>query len=493
MATSNSTIEIPEGFMKWEDIVGETIKLATSSFGIVAGLVGIVAAPVAVTLIDQAIEAYKEYSARKEFKAEERVFQLAEGKAAHETRKKAETETAERAYKKAEAAAEVGDVKKAVKYLTEAATEGSPEAMYALALSLLKEKDSYDNRQKIEMALRFASESGIDDAKLQLALFLYRNATTYNPNATPWCDHPSRPEYISLVKELAEKDPQKYLEAANLYGFELVADGKLEELDALINDVYTPDTFSSFLDYLSVLKRKPVEAVNLYYISTYTDMSEQEKKRRLKICAKKGFLPAINNLAMMYKKSDPDECRRLLIDAARKGLDTSLTNLVSTDRERFGDEGTINRYIAAIEKRDEIGVRALARMSGLTDKYARGMIESYWEKGSELRMTIPQPDGPDAVVGIDILGSATAIIVGTCAREARSRKTPFAEFLTKRANELGYLKPIEEGTYTILDEVPQKKTFEDPFARAHRNDPCPCGSGKKFKNCHGRQEQQAEG
>ena len=24
------------------------------------------------------------------------------------------------------------------------------------------------------------------------------------------------------------------------------------------------------------------------------------------------------------------------------------------------------------------------------------------------------------------------------------------------------------------------------FANAGRNDPCPCGSGKKFKNCHGR-------
>jgi preprotein translocase subunit SecA len=26
---------------------------------------------------------------------------------------------------------------------------------------------------------------------------------------------------------------------------------------------------------------------------------------------------------------------------------------------------------------------------------------------------------------------------------------------------------------------------DDPFANSGRNDPCPCGSGKKFKNCHG--------
>lgn len=31
-----------------------------------------------------------------------------------------------------------------------------------------------------------------------------------------------------------------------------------------------------------------------------------------------------------------------------------------------------------------------------------------------------------------------------------------------------------------------RKDPNDPFANVGRNDPCPCGSGKKFKNCHGR-------
>jgi preprotein translocase subunit SecA len=39
-------------------------------------------------------------------------------------------------------------------------------------------------------------------------------------------------------------------------------------------------------------------------------------------------------------------------------------------------------------------------------------------------------------------------------------------------------------------EAPRKaqtlvKDKEDPYATAGRNDPCPCGSGKKFKKCHG--------
>ena len=39
--------------------------------------------------------------------------------------------------------------------------------------------------------------------------------------------------------------------------------------------------------------------------------------------------------------------------------------------------------------------------------------------------------------------------------------------------------------------APKPKTYRkaddpDPYANVGRNDPCPCGSGKKFKNCHGR-------
>jgi uncharacterized protein YecA (UPF0149 family) len=29
------------------------------------------------------------------------------------------------------------------------------------------------------------------------------------------------------------------------------------------------------------------------------------------------------------------------------------------------------------------------------------------------------------------------------------------------------------------------KDKDDPYANVGRNEPCPCGSGKKFKRCHG--------
>lgn len=39
-------------------------------------------------------------------------------------------------------------------------------------------------------------------------------------------------------------------------------------------------------------------------------------------------------------------------------------------------------------------------------------------------------------------------------------------------------------------EIPQENASQEPqediFAHVGRNDPCPCGSGKRFKDCHGK-------
>jgi preprotein translocase subunit SecA len=51
------------------------------------------------------------------------------------------------------------------------------------------------------------------------------------------------------------------------------------------------------------------------------------------------------------------------------------------------------------------------------------------------------------------------------------------------------LKEIREGADEITAETKRgdeaAKRAADPYANAGRNDPCPCGSGKKFKKCHG--------
>ncbi|MFD0669062.1 preprotein translocase subunit SecA [Ramlibacter sp. MAHUQ-53] len=61
-----------------------------------------------------------------------------------------------------------------------------------------------------------------------------------------------------------------------------------------------------------------------------------------------------------------------------------------------------------------------------------------------------------------------------------------AEALEERAEHIAnvtYTAPTETGeAQTTLDE----STARAPVAHVGRNDPCPCGSGKKYKHCHGK-------
>jgi preprotein translocase subunit SecA len=52
---------------------------------------------------------------------------------------------------------------------------------------------------------------------------------------------------------------------------------------------------------------------------------------------------------------------------------------------------------------------------------------------------------------------------------------------------------ISNVTYTAPDESGEPKTvaadlagLQEAFGQVGRNEPCPCGSGKKFKHCHGK-------
>ena len=39
---------------------------------------------------------------------------------------------------------------------------------------------------------------------------------------------------------------------------------------------------------------------------------------------------------------------------------------------------------------------------------------------------------------------------------------------------------------TNRGETKQRQPVKNTSPKVGRNDPCPCGSGKKYKNCHGR-------
>jgi len=58
-----------------------------------------------------------------------------------------------------------------------------------------------------------------------------------------------------------------------------------------------------------------------------------------------------------------------------------------------------------------------------------------------------------------------------------------AGFASRRPQRLQYSAPsVDGGTHV---EHSQGPGVDDAFAHAGRNDPCPCGSGRKFKRCHG--------
>ncbi len=47
-------------------------------------------------------------------------------------------------------------------------------------------------------------------------------------------------------------------------------------------------------------------------------------------------------------------------------------------------------------------------------------------------------------------------------------------------------KPVEAPTPAPAARPPFRRPAVVNFAGVGRNDICPCGSGKRFKNCHGR-------
>ena len=51
-----------------------------------------------------------------------------------------------------------------------------------------------------------------------------------------------------------------------------------------------------------------------------------------------------------------------------------------------------------------------------------------------------------------------------------------------------YTAPTETGEIeqTVADASDMPAVHPSAFAGVSRNDPCPCGSGKKYKHCHGK-------
>lgn len=81
-------------------------------------------------------------------------------------------------------------------------------------------------------------------------------------------------------------------------------------------------------------------------------------------------------------------------------------------------------------------------------------------------------NGFDVLIGMDI------ITLGDCSITNVNGKTVFS-----------FRIPSTETVDYVQQEKQKVKAAHTPYVAPkipERNDPCPCGSGKKFKNCHGK-------
>jgi preprotein translocase subunit SecA len=87
---------------------------------------------------------------------------------------------------------------------------------------------------------------------------------------------------------------------------------------------------------------------------------------------------------------------------------------------------------------------------------------------------------------LDLVKMEVTRVLMTVRIQTQDQVAQAAEALEERAAQVSnvtYTHPNEDGS---VSEEPDPATQTEVMARVGRNDPCPCGSGKKFKLCHGK-------
>jgi preprotein translocase subunit SecA len=86
---------------------------------------------------------------------------------------------------------------------------------------------------------------------------------------------------------------------------------------------------------------------------------------------------------------------------------------------------------------------------------------------------------------LDVVKMEVTRLLLTVRIQSQQEVAQAAEAIEAQASQVGnvtYTHPNEDGSVS-QERDPATAVAEVP--RVGRNDPCPCGSGKKYKNCHG--------
>jgi preprotein translocase subunit SecA len=90
---------------------------------------------------------------------------------------------------------------------------------------------------------------------------------------------------------------------------------------------------------------------------------------------------------------------------------------------------------------------------------------------------------------LDVVKMEVTRILMTVRIQSQEEVEQAAEAIEERAEHFSnvtYTHPNEDGSVASRRPTPPAQAAQVP--RVGRNDPCPCGSGKKYKHCHGRRD-----
>jgi preprotein translocase subunit SecA len=91
---------------------------------------------------------------------------------------------------------------------------------------------------------------------------------------------------------------------------------------------------------------------------------------------------------------------------------------------------------------------------------------------------------------LDVVKLEVTRLLMTVRIQSQEQVAQAAEELEARAAHVGnmtYTHPNEDGSVSSdADAQAQPQTVVRTAAKVGRNEPCPCGSGRKYKNCHGK-------
>jgi preprotein translocase subunit SecA len=180
---------------------------------------------------------------------------------------------------------------------------------------------------------------------------------------------------------------------------------------------------------------------------------------------------------------------RLFTEYERKGEQIGVEALRELERQvmlRVIDTRWMNHLLEMDYLKDGIGLRAMGQRDPLVE-YKTEAYEMFKALVAEINI-----DFLRTIMHIQVVREPVqeTPLAGSVSYSAPSEQTIFAGAMQQAAAQVE--GPAQEaiarasaaagGSAASRTVVKDK---EDPFANAGRNDPCPCGSGKKYKHCHG--------